>query len=241
LPFGLAAAGDSSSFVASRDRVMSQRALIGDTAVMRFSLIRLLALLFVVPLASCGKMKLSLGKLAALKKGAAAATAEASPSPGTTVSDIDKNTYPSFIAKKDALVIVDFHAGWCPPCKQMGPALEKAVASHAGIAFLGKVDIDRAKVLAAENGVRSIPDVRIFKNGAQVDRIVGFPGEAVILARIDKLCTGMKPAAAGVASVPTADATPPEPKIRPAEKGWMPLGLTRKGTPVPVPTASAGK
>lgn len=166
---------------APRDRVMSGKPSIGQDVAMRFTLIRLGSLSLVVALAGCGKVKLSLGKLADLRKGAVAATAAATPAAGAAVSEIDRSTYPAFIANKDALVIVDFHASWCPPCKQMGPVLEKAVANHPGVAFLGKVDVDRAKDLAAENGIRSIPDVRIFKNGEQVDRIVGFPGEAEIL------------------------------------------------------------
>lgn len=206
---------------------------------MRFSLIRLVFLSLAVALSSCGKLKLSLAKLADLKKTATAAPG--GPAAGAGVSDIDKATYPAFVARKDALIIVDFHAGWCPPCKAMGPALEKAVANHPGIAFLGKVDVDRAKDLSAENGVRSIPDVRIFKNGAQVDRIVGFPGEAEILARIDKLAAGVKPAATRDSPAATAEPAPPEPKIRPAEKNWLPPGLTRKGASAPAPTASVGK
>ncbi len=215
---------------------------IGDDGGMRFTFIKLMPLAFAVTLAGCDKVKVSLGKLAELKK----TTTEAAGSAGTgeAVADITKATYPAFIAKKDALVIVDFHADWCPPCKSMGPVLETAVAKYPGVAFLGKVDVDRAKDLAAENGIRSIPDVRIFKNGAQVDRIVGFPGEAEILARVDKLAAGMKPAAASSApadDTATVDAAPPEPKMRRAEKDWLPPGLTRKNAPAPPRTVSLEK
>jgi thioredoxin 1 len=183
-------------------------------------------------LTGCGKVKGVVGKLAELKA-KVAATSDAAAVPGTysrdQVSEVNKASYDGFIARKDALVIVDFHADWCPPCKKLGPVLVKATEAHPGVVYLGKVNVDQESELAGPLGVSSIPDVRIFKNGVQVDRFVGFPGEAQVLAKIAELSAGIQPAQA-TATV-DAPATAAEPAIKPFEKGWLPPGISRQGQP----------
>ena len=119
-------------------------------------------------LTGCGKVKGVVGKLTELKAEVAAKSSAAT-LPGTysrdQIADIGKSSYDRFIARKDALVIVDFHADWCPPCKKLGPVLAKATEAHPGVVYLGKVDVDQESELAGPLGVSSIPDVRIFKNG----------------------------------------------------------------------------
>ncbi len=204
----------------------------------RLSLVVLAA--SVCGLTGCGKVKGVVSKLTELKA-EVAATSDAATLPGTysrdQISDISRASYDRFIARKDALVIVDFHAEWCPPCKKLGPVLAKATEAHPGVVYLGKVNVDQAPDLAGPMGVSSIPDVRIFKNGVQVDRFVGFPGEAQVLAKIAKLSAGIQPAqvpASTTTAAPlTAPAAAPEPTIKPFEKGWLPPGITRQGQPRP--------
>jgi len=133
------------------------------------------------------------------------------------------DNYASFTGQKDRLVIIDFYADWCAPCAKLGPVLEKATQLHPGVVYLGKVNVDKAGELAAQKQVSSIPDVRIFKNGVQVDQFVGFPGEAAVLEKISTLAEGISPVAA-----PTAPAAPPEPKVKPMEKSWMPAGMEKR-------------
>ncbi len=182
-------------------------------------------------LVSCDQAKSVVGKLSKLKEGVRSSSG--STASGTyssdQISELSKVGYAEFIARKDALVVVDFHAEWCPPCKKLGPVLAKATEAHPGVVYVGKVDVDKASDLAQENKVSSIPDVRIFKNGVEVDRFVGFPGEAAVLAKIDSLSKGIQPATASPEQTAKAATTAPEPKIKPFEKGWLPPGITRQG------------
>ena len=87
----------------------------------------------------------------------------------------------------------------------------------------------KAPDLAAAQGVSGIPDVRIFKNGREVDRFVGFPGEKQVLEKIAELSRGITPTAA---TTPAAKA-PAEPVIQPFKKDWMPPGMKRQSSGAP--------
>ncbi|MGE0723218.1 MAG: thioredoxin [Alphaproteobacteria bacterium] len=76
-------------------------------------------------------------------------------------------------ASFDQPVIVDFWAPWCGPCKQLGPALEKAVGEARGAVRMVKVNIDQNQELAAQMRIQSIPAVYAFKDGRPVDGFVG--------------------------------------------------------------------
>ncbi len=187
----------------------------------------LLLVLSLPALVGCDKVRTVAKKLRELEKSdpETTATIVAADYRSDQVSVLTQAGYADFIARKDALVIVDFHAEWCPPCKLLGPVLAKAAEAHPGVVYVGKVNVDQAGELAQENSVRSIPDVRIFKDGREVDRFVGFPGEQAVLAKVAELSQGIQPPpAAGVA----ASDAPPEPVIQPFDKDWMPPGMSRK-------------
>ncbi len=141
------------------------------------------------------------------------------------ITQVDSSNYEVFISQKNRLVVVDFYADWCGPCKSLGPVLEKAAAAHPGVVYLGKVNTDQAAQLASEQGVSGIPDVRIFKDGREVDRFVGFPGEGQVFAKIAALSDGMTPAtvAAKPAKAPNA-----EPEMQTMKKDWLPPGMQRR-------------
>ncbi len=90
-------------------------------------------------------------------------------------------------ASKTTPVIVDFWAPWCGPCKQLGPALEKAVLAAKGAVKLVKIDIDKNPVFAGQLRVQSIPMVYAFADGKPVDAFMGAVPESQIKAFIDKL------------------------------------------------------
>lgn len=84
-------------------------------------------------------------------------------------------------------VIVDFWAPWCGPCKQLGPALEKAVHAARGGVRLVKIDVDQNQALAGQLRIQSIPAVYAFFQGQPVDGFVGAQSESEIKQFIDRL------------------------------------------------------
>ena len=73
-------------------------------------------------------------------------------------------------------VLVDFWAGWCMPCKMMGPVMEELAQAYIGRALFGKVNVDENPQIASRYGIMSIPHFLIFKNGTLVEKIVGAVG-----------------------------------------------------------------
>jgi len=98
-------------------------------------------------------------------------------------------------ASRQVPVIVDFWATWCGPCRQLGPALEKAVLAAKGKVRLVKIDVDKNQQLAAQMRIQSIPAVYAFVNGQPVDGFLGALPESQIKAFIDRLTAGVGGAA----------------------------------------------
>lgn len=85
------------------------------------------------------------------------------------------------------VMLVDFWAGWCGPCRMLGPVIDQLSEEYAGKVIVGKVNVDEEPVLAQQFGVMSIPNVVILKNGKEVDRLVGVQPKANFTAKLDRV------------------------------------------------------
>jgi len=84
-------------------------------------------------------------------------------------------------------VLVDFWAGWCPPCKMLAPTIDELSAEFEGRVAVAKVDTDAEGELAARYNIMSIPTVILFKNGMEEKRFIGVQPKAAYLAELNKL------------------------------------------------------
>ena len=89
------------------------------------------------------------------------------------VKEYSTNDFKSEVVESDTPVLVDFWAEWCGPCKVIAPVVEELAKDYEGKIKFGKVNVDDHNMVASEYGVRSIPTLLIFKNGAVVNQIVG--------------------------------------------------------------------
>lgn len=171
-------------------------------------------------LPSCEKAR----ELAAKMKEKSSETA--SSASGGFVSQISADNLDSFRTHPGKVVVIDFYADWCGPCRELAPILDRIASDHGGVVLVGKVNVDQNRELAAGEGVRGIPDVRIFRDGREVDRFVGLPSEDEVRRRVE---IHTKSLSATDSTVPAGE-TPaaPEPNIAPAPKDWLPPGMQRR-------------
>jgi putative thioredoxin len=113
------------------------------------------------------------------------------PNPATEKASIEAFRRDVIDASKTALVLVDFWAEWCGPCKTLGPALEKLVAARAPKVQLVKIDVDKNQALAAQFRIQSIPTVYAFLDGRPVDGFQGALPETQLAQFIDRLLAGV--------------------------------------------------
>ena len=87
---------------------------------------------------------------------------------------------------KNKIVLVDFWASWCAPCKMMAPVLNDVAEELTGNANVGKVNVEEYQVLAQKYQIRNIPTMILFKNGKEVNRFVGVKNKEFLLQEINK-------------------------------------------------------
>lgn len=92
----------------------------------------------------------------------------------------------SKVVGENSLVLVDFFADWCMPCRMMAPIVEELAKEYAGKVLVGKINVDENPATADQFQVFSIPTLVIMKSGEEVDRIVGFVPKSQIEARLKK-------------------------------------------------------
>lgn len=90
----------------------------------------------------------------------------------------------SALLQEDKLLVVDFYATWCGPCKKLSPTLDEVSEELGEQVNIVKVDVDESEDLAMDYGIRSVPTVLFFKNGQQVDKFVGALPKSEIVTKI---------------------------------------------------------
>ncbi|MDD2636601.1 MAG: thioredoxin [Bacteroidales bacterium] len=82
------------------------------------------------------------------------------------------------------LVLVDFYADWCRPCKMMQPVLESVATDHADKITIAKLNTDQNKMLSQKYKISGIPALILFKNGKEIARIIGYHDEAALIQKL---------------------------------------------------------
>ena len=85
------------------------------------------------------------------------------------------------------MVIVDFWAPWCGPCKMIAPTLDKLAKEYEGKVNVGKVNVDHNPQISSSYGITSIPSILFVKNGQVVDKLVGAHPKANFVKKIESL------------------------------------------------------
>ncbi len=96
---------------------------------------------------------------------------------------INESNYDEVIS--NGVVVVDFFATWCGPCRMVSPVLEKLSEEMKNVKFV-KVDVDQSPALANRYGIQSIPTILVLKDGQLADSQIGFSGEAPLKNMIEK-------------------------------------------------------
>lgn len=104
------------------------------------------------------------------------------------IAEANPENFTALVVEKSKVVpvLVDFWADWCQPCKMLMPVLAQLADEFQGAFMLVKVNTDEHQQLAAQFGIRSLPTVKVFKDGVPVDEFMGVQPEPVIRELIDK-------------------------------------------------------
>ena len=114
-----------------------------------------------------------------------------------SVKHFSNDTFQSEVLQGSGPILVDFWAPWCGPCKMLGPVIDGLADELSGKAVVGKVNIDDEPDLAAKYGVVTIPTIILFKDGQEVNRLVGVQSKLTLTQMVEQAYKRSVPHTAG--------------------------------------------
>src|SRR5215472_4418678 len=102
------------------------------------------------------------------------------------LGEVTDDTFEEQVLKSDKPVLVDFWAEWCRPCKQLTPLIEAVAEKYDGKARFLKLNVDESSLTGQRYGIKGIPTLIVFKNGAEAERVVGTTSKENISRMIDR-------------------------------------------------------
>jgi thioredoxin 1 len=102
-------------------------------------------------------------------------------------TEVNDANFEEVVLHSDKLVLVDFWAEWCGPCRIVGPVVEELSHDYEGKLVVTKLDVDSNPETAVKFGIRNIPTILFFKGGEIVDRHVGAAPKATLSAKVDSI------------------------------------------------------
>ena len=105
----------------------------------------------------------------------------------TAPIEVDNKTFEKAILQSDKLIMLDFWAPWCGPCKMVAPILDDLATQYSGKVTVAKVNTDENPDLAKKYGIQGIPTMIFIKQGEEVDRVVGASTASTYASKIEAM------------------------------------------------------